>query len=357
MRIGFACKFVDTDLADYSKLNFKSTTARHLSSLSPEEARIKLTTLCKHNLSCLSQAAELLGSWPEPLRMFRMSGDVFPLFTHEVCHRFYARELYPELREELAKIGQKFRDSNTRVSFHPGQFTLLGTAKEGTLEASIQELEYHTLLLLDLGYSGWHDHGCAINIHGGSKSVGLSVVRRNLERLTPECRDFLTIENDEFSYGLKQLTEELGDVVAILPDLHHEWIYRGDYMQPEDTVLSAVEQSWRGVRPKMHCAFSRQEYMFFKRGTLEYVEPPERLETLREVMDRTGATRSELRQHGDTIWHPGAVRYYEQFTDRFDLMVEAKSKHTASLYLAQDMRAISSDTTWPSIPENLRRKE
>ena len=355
MRIGFACKFVDTELADYSKLNFKSTTVKHLSSLPPEEAREKLRRLCEHNLSCLEQIAAMLATWPEPLRMFRMSGDIFPLFTHAICNRFYTQELYPDLQGRLRLVGNKFREAEVRISFHPGQFTLLGTAREGVLEASIQELEYHTMLLLDMGYSGWHDLGCAINIHGGSKSVGLGLVRRNLERLSPECRDFLTIENDEFSYGLKQLVEELGDAVAILPDLHHEWIHRGDYVQPDDSALTAVEQSWRGVRPKLHCAFSRQEHYLFKKGTLEYVEAPESLESLRETIRRTGATKSELRQHSDNIWHPAAIRYYAQFTERFDLMVEAKDKHIASLYLAQDMRIIEPLAWFLPTPDNLRR--
>lgn len=353
MRIGFACKFVDTERANYSRLNFKSTTVRHLSTLSPEEARGKLTALCEHNLSCLDSIADLLASWPETLRMFRMSGDVFPLFTHEFCNRFYTRELYPQLVEILQSIGKKFRDNSIRVSFHPGQFTLLGTAKEGTLLSSIQELEYHTSLLLDMGYSGWHDHGCAINIHGGSKSVGLNTVRCNLERLTPECRNFLTIENDEFSYGLKQLVEELGDVVAILPDLHHEWIHRGEYVIHDDTLFNAVEQSWRGVRPKMHCAFSRQEHVLFKKDSLEHTPCPDGLETLQQVMERTGATKSALRQHSDNIWHPAVVQYYSGFTDRFDLMVEAKDKNVASDYLSRDLRLV--DPGLLEVPEFLRR--
>lgn len=300
----------------------------------------------------------MLSSWPEPLRMFRMSGDIFPLFTHEACNRFYVMELLPEFREQLRAIGDKFRQGEIRLSFHPGQFTLLGTAREGVLEASIQELEYHTMLLLDMGYSGWHDKGCAINIHGGSKSVGLGLVRRNLDRLTPECRDFLTLENDEFSYGLTQLVEELGDAVAIVPDLHHEWIYRGTYVQPDDPALEAAERSWRGVRPKLHCAFSRQEHYLFKKGSLDYVECADELESLKDVMARTGATKSDLRQHSDNIWHPDVIRYYAQFTNRFDLMVEAKDKHLASFYLAQDLRLVHADASWDAgvnAPEYLRR--
>lgn len=237
MRIGFACKFVDTHYANYSRMNFKSTTAKHLASLNPEAARQKLRSICLHNLTCLELAADTIAVWPEPLRMFRISGDLLPLFTHEVCHRYYTQELYPELKPLLALIGNKFRAAEIRVSFHPGQFTLLGTLKEEVVAASVDELEYHTMLLLDMGYSGWHDLGCAINIHAGAKAPGLGTVRRNLARLTPECRDFLTIENDEFSYGLTQLVEELGDEVAILPDLHHEWIYRGDYLPPDSSLL------------------------------------------------------------------------------------------------------------------------
>ena len=336
MRIGFACKFVDTPFANYSRLNFKSTTARHLSTLKPEVAREKLRSICLHNLSCLHLAAEVIGLWPATLRMFRMSGDLFPLFTHEVCHRYYSRELYPELREQLSVIGDKFRAAGIRVSFHPGQFTLLGTLKEEVVTASVLELEYHTQLLLDMGYSGWHDHGCAINIHGGSKSAGLGRVRQNLTRLTPECRDFLTFENDEFSFGMKQLVEEIGDEVAILPDLHHEWIFSGDYLPQDSSLLAAVEQSWRGVRPKMHCACSPVEH-YDPQGTTINRRGLEPLETVKAVQERTGATKAMLRQHADLIWHSGVEDYYGGFLERFDIMIEAKLKHAASERMAYNL--------------------
>lgn len=329
MRIGFACKFVDTHYAKYSSLNFKSTTARHLASLDPEAAREKLRTICEHNLRCLSLAADVISVWPAPLRMFRMSGDLFPLFTHEVCNRYYTRELYPALRAQLPGIGDKFRAADIRVSFHPGQYTLLGTAKEEVVKASVDELEYHAMLLLDMGYSGWHDQGCAINIHGGSKAVGLGMVRRNLGRLTPECLDFLTIENDEFSYGLTQLVEELGDVVAILPDLHHHWIHDGYYLPVDSPVLAAVEASWKGVRPKMHCSCSPAEYLYSGFVGYDHV-----LEPVKAVVERTGATRAQLRQHAHSIWHTGVAEYYGNFIERFDIMVEAKGKHCAAGALA-----------------------
>ena len=337
MRFGFACKFIDTNSADYSRLNFKTTTARHLSTLPPEVARDKLRSICQHNLSCLSLAVDTISLWPPQLRMFRLSGDLLPLFTHRTCHTFYARELYPEIKSRLSEIGERLREADIRVSFHPGQFTLLGTLKEEVVAASVEELEYHTMLLLDMGYSGWHDLGCAINIHAGSKSAGLGTVRRNLNRLTPECLNFLTIENDEFSYGLEQLVGELADEVAILPDLHHEWIHRGDYLPTDSPLLSEVEMSWRGVRPKMHCSCSPVGVYDPVGHLVGSTDSSSTLETVKAVQERTGSTRSMLRQHSDIIWHKGVVEYYGNFAERFDIMVEAKSKHVAAEMLAYDL--------------------
>ena len=324
MKIGFACKVYDEDKTVERLYNFNTTTVRAMRNLPAEQVRIRLQYLARSNLAKLQALITYVAALPEPLRMLRLSGDLFPLYTHEIAQDAYPNQGYAGI---LGHIGDAARAAGIRLSFHPGQFVVLGSQRESVVASSLVELEYHAWLLTSMGYSGWHDQGCAINIHAGSKTVPWSVLRHNIGLLSSECRNFLTLENDEFSRGLDELVSEMGDMVAIAPDLHHDWIYEGSYVQPDSGIIDAVVASWRGVRPKMHVAMSREEHI-----QRMYAESPEWMPDL-TTLQALGYTKSKLRQHSDGMWHPALCQYYQQFTHMFDLMVEAKHKQRAARQL------------------------
>lgn len=341
MRIGFACKYHSDDKAEQRLYNFSTTTWRALQQLSPSDRATKLHILCRDNLHKLSNLLAYVGALPPSLRMLRLSGDVFPLRTHPGTAETYRNLDLDDLSEILCQLGNFAREKDIRLSFHPGQFTVLGSRNERVVEDSIQELEYHAWLLTSMGYSGWHDHGVAINIHAGSKSVPLDVLRQNIGRLSENCRNFLTIENDEFSWDLVTLSRDLGETVAIVPDLHHEWIHSGIYVQPDSCVVRWVLDSWRGVRPKLHCAFSREDILS-EHVTLDVMPH------LAHLIRSLGLKRAELRKHSDSMWHPALMDYYAGFTGTFDIMVEAKHKQVAARQLYDHIQQ-RNDQRIPSI--------
>ena len=326
MKIGFACKYHSDDKQEQRRYNFSTTTWRALQQLEHGDRVDKLESLCEGNVGKLANLLVCVGSLPVEARMLRLSGDIFPLITHPGTTEVYQEIDVSGLRDLLRYLGSYARQMDIRLSFHPGQFTILGSSNPRVVEDSIRELEYHTWLLTSMGYSGWHDHGVAINIHAGSKSSSLGVLRQNIGQLSEACRNFLTIENDEFSWDLATLARDLGDIVAIVPDLHHEWIHCGHYAEPDSYVMDWVVESWRGVRPKLHCAFSREEILG-ERVTRDT------LPNLAYLTGVLGLKKSELRKHSDGMWHPALMDYYAQFTDRFDIMVEAKHKQVAAQQL------------------------
>lgn len=317
-KVGFACK-IHTGIKDTESLyNFNTTTVKAVSAKTLVDRVSKLQSLGLNNIYKLATLIKLVGEYPEARRMMRIGSDLLPLYTHPCAREAYADKTFVlESTKLLAEIGSYARNKNIRLSMHPGQFTVLGSFNQNTVEASIAELEYHTNIFMWMGYSGWHEYGTAINIHGGSGKVPLDVFVANMNKCSEQCRQFLTVENDEFSFDIRSLTT-ISTKISIVPDLHHEWIHNGHYLDRNDSLFEIVQESWRGVRPKLHCAMSREELLMNIVG----------IETLPSLNDclAMGLTKSALRAHSDSSWNKAIVAYYAQFLDEFDIMCEMKHK-------------------------------
>ena len=70
-----------------------------------------------------------------------------------------------------------------------------------------------------------------------------------------EARNSITIENDEFSWGI-EASLELEKHLALVLDIHHHWIKNEEYIQINDDRISRIINSWRGVRPTIHYSMS-----------------------------------------------------------------------------------------------------
>ena len=321
-KIGFACKFHSDTKTDADFFNFNTTTARFLNTLSDTEKVSKLHNLALGNIEKLERLLLYVNTLNEPLKMMRIGSDLFPMYTHAVSSEAYADyDFKIEVERKLGYLGEFARLHKIRLSMHPGQFTVLGSMNENTVQASIRELEYHTDIFRTMGYAGWHPDGLAINIHGGSGKVPLSIFINHVKRCSDDCRNWLTVENDEFSFDIKSLCT-ISDHIAIVPDLHHEWIRNGHYLDVTDRVFKIVLDSWRGIRPKLHCAMSRED--LFDTHTESLHKP-----VLHECLAK-GRTKSALRAHSDSSWNNALVEYYATFLPAFDIMCEMKWKQVGA---------------------------
>ena len=97
-------------------------------------------------------------------------------------------------------MGSLARDRNVRLSFHPGQFTVLASDNPDIVDRSIEEFEYHVDMARWMGY-GQTFQDFKINVHIAGRQ-GPDGIRRALQRMTPEARNCLTIENDEMTWGI-----------------------------------------------------------------------------------------------------------------------------------------------------------
>ena len=333
-RIGFCCKWIDTvDQLDGFKpkddallYNNRTTTVAWLNRQTVAVAEQRLWDIMEHNTDATLRLVERVGKLDGELRMVRLSSDMFPVYTESSWAYYYRLpDVEQEIATRMSKIGAAAREHDVRISFHPGQFCVLASDNDQTVVNSIREFEYHTDLARWMGYgNSFHDHGFKINVHISGRR-GPQGIRQAYSRLSPEARNLITIENEEYAYGLDSCLT-LGDILPIVFDTHHHWIHSGEYISPSDDRIAMVKDSWRGVRPALHYSISRESM-----GITDVSRPD--LSTLMEH----GHKKGTLRAHSDFMWNSSVNRYVGELWSDFDIQVEAKAKNLASFKLHAEL--------------------
>ena len=318
-RIGFACKIqTEHDKAD-ADLNTKSTTISYLQRQTEDAARSKLWGLLDHNVNAFYRQLKYVAKLPRNQRMFRITSDLLPAYTHDDYMPFYFQsDVVAKLEAHLSMCGEFARANDIRLSFHPGQFCVLASENPGVVENSITEFEYHADLIRYMGYGQkFQDFKC--NVHIGGKQGPQGIIAA-LKRLSPEARNTLTIENAEFTWGL-DASLELADHCALVLDIHHHWINSGEYINPTDPKFQRVVESWRGVRPVIHYSVSREDVLVDH-------DPLTRPDL--KQLKSSGFTAAKLRAHSDYYWNQEVNNWALTFSPVADIMCESKQKNLAS---------------------------
>ena len=331
-RIGFACKWIDRPdqvdgikpKDDAKEYNTRSTTVRWLNNQTREVAEQRLWDLMVHNTESTRKLVQRVGGLDAHLRMVRLSSDLLPVYTQHEWSYFWRRsDVIAYAERAFGQVGQLARDLGVRLSFHPGQFTVLASANPGIVERSIEEFEYHNDMIRWMGYGKtFQDFKCNVHISGKQGPQGIIDV---LPRLSPEARNTLTIENDEMTWGL-DASLELVDHCALVLDIHHHFIKTGEYIDVNDDRFSRVIDSWRGVRPVIHYSVSRED-LLTEHGS--DVKPD--LDMLLEQ----GYKKQKLRAHSDFYWNQAVNDWALTFLERADIMSESKGKNLASFKIAE----------------------
>ena len=300
-RIGFACKWIDhagqtngvkpTD--NCKQYNTGSTTVAWLGRQRQDVAEQKLWDLMVDNIESIRKLVIKVGEQDEHLRMVRLGSDLLPVYTH-ADWRYYWRQ--PDVirycEKHFGEIGRRARDRDVRLSFHPGQFTVLASDNPDIVERSIEEFEYHATMAAWMGF-GRSFQDFKINVHISGRQ-GPDGIRKAYQRLSPEARNCITIENEENSWGLDDCLE-LHDLVPIVLDIHHNWIREGSYIDVDsDDRVKRVMDSWRGIRPTCHYSVSREDYLVGHDANVL----PDHTQLLSQ-----GYKKQKLRAHSDFYWN------------------------------------------------------
>lgn len=326
-RIGFACQYRHPDrtlTASELKLiegpfNPRTTTLRWLDGVAPGVAHDKLVEIIRHNLAAQLRLLAFVAQLPPTLHMLRLSSDLLPFYSHPKVAAFYQDPAIQRMLEEgFAAIGEAARAADIRLSFHPGQFCVLGSDNPGVVENSLAEFEYHADMIRMMGYGRrFQDLKCNVHIAG---RLGVAGTRAVWPRLSEVARNCITFENDEKTYGLDDCLQ-MADLAPVVLDIHHLWIHEGDYIAPDAPRVQRVIDSWRGVRPTMHYSQPQEQLQEqgFDAGHKLLIPA-----LLKQMPKR------DLYAHSDQMWNLWTNAYAAQFLARFDIMLEARHKNVAT---------------------------
>lgn len=324
-RVGFACKIQAEHDKPEKTLNTSTTTLTWLNSQPKDKAIDRLWTIMQNNCEVLKRQINWVGQLPNTQRQFRLSSDLFPCYTHDNWTWFYFQsDVIDYLEKHLGNLGQAARSNDIRLSFHPGQFCVLASDNDETVENSITEFEYHTDIARYMGYGKlYQDFKCNVHISGKRGPQGII---KALKKLSKEARNILTIENAEYTWGLEH-SLELVKHCALVLDIHHHWIYSmGEYISSQDPKLEQIKESWRGVRPVIHYSVSREDCLVD--------HDPDELPDYKQLT-KIGFTSSKLRAHSDYYWNNSVNNWASSFSENFDIMCESKQKNLASKNFAK----------------------
>lgn len=328
-KIGFACKFSELhptkgviSIPDY---NCKSTTIAWLNRQSIRISEEKLIDIAKHNITSIKKVVDHLSTLPPELRMFRISSDVLPAYTHPKFQPFWqSTNTQDQLERWMAPIGETARANNVRLSFHPDQFVVLASDRPDVVNKSIEEFEYHVDMARFMGY-GKTFQDMKINVHISGRQ-GPEGIRKAYQRLSPEARNTITIENEENAWGLDDCLT-LSDLLPIVLDIHHHWCREGEYLAVTEERVQRVIDSWRGIRPTLHYSVSREDILV---GHCVDTLP------CRDSLIASGTNKQKLRAHSDYYWNNAVNKWAMTFNDKFDMMCESKAKNLASFKLYEE---------------------
>ena len=194
------------------------------------------------------------------IKVFRITSCLFPWGSE------YNIDDLPDIEKishNLSLAGKIARDSNQRLSFHPGPFNILSSPKDHVVKNSYTDLEMHGKIFDMMGMP--RNHWSKINIHVGAsygdREKSLSRFCKNFEGLSDSVRSRLTVENDDKGslYSTKMLYDgvyrKIG--VPIVFDSHHFECGPKD-VDYEESLLLAIDSWPKEVRPQCHHSNSRK---------------------------------------------------------------------------------------------------
>lgn len=189
------------------------------------------------------------------IKVYRLSSDMFPHKSNPRAEDYSFDFALALLKE----IGMRSKLYNQRLTFHPGQYNVIGTPTREVFEKTIGDLSCHAEILDLMGL----DQNSVMVIHGGGtykdKQGTIDRWCSQYQELPESVRRRLVLENCEKNFSIIDCLEVSKRVnIPVVFDTHHFECYKllhpdEEFMIP-DAYISDILESWkrRGIKPKFH---------------------------------------------------------------------------------------------------------
>jgi UV DNA damage endonuclease len=162
----------------------------------------------------------------------------------------------------LKGAGSLVQKYEQRVGFHPGQFCVLPSPSQKTVDASIKELDQSAFILDTMGLPVNQFYPMNIHVGGsyGDKEAAILRFIENFKLLSPSAQSRLILENDDkpaqYSVSdLYRIYQAIGTPITF--DYHHHRCYN-DPMSEEEAIRLAASTWPEGIRQLCHYSSAKK---------------------------------------------------------------------------------------------------
>lgn len=189
------------------------------------------------------------------IRVFRLSSELFPHKTNPNVEDYS----YDFAHDLLRDIGKLSKQLGQRLTFHPGQYNVVGTPNDDTFQKTYNDLKYHADVLDLIGL----DNNSVMVVHGGGIYGDKEETKKrwcdNFAKLPENVKKRLVIENCERIFSIQDcldISEKIN--IPVVFDTHHYVCY--NLLHPDDQIneieyyIPDILKTWdrRQIKPKFH---------------------------------------------------------------------------------------------------------
>ena len=285
MSIGYACLTVGVPDTKLSTTIQKNAT----------EERLK--ELIENNLNSLEKMIDF--NIANGIQLFRISSGLIPFGSSPVNQLDWVSLFANKFKE----IGNKIHSHKIRVSFHPGQYTVLNSPISDVVERAIEDLHYHVDVLEALGTDCTNKVILHIGGVYGDKESAIERFITTYETLEQRIKDRLIIENDDRLYTVEDVLyiSKRCSIPVVYDNLHNA-INPANLEHDDAYWIQQTKSTWKEKDGRQKTHYSQQD--------------PEK---------RAGG-------HTATIYLAPFLDYYHQVNgSKIDIMLEVKDKNLSAV--------------------------
>jgi UV DNA damage endonuclease len=249
-RIGYPC--INIELQSGQGIY----TNRHCIKKTFEAQRETLELVSKLALENCKDLVKII-QWNERtgIKFFRMSSNMFPWMSE---YEITDLPDWPMIEKNLQLAGKLAMQYGQRLEFHPGPFNVLASLNGFVVTKTIKELNQHSQIMdvMGLPANRWAQINIHVNTTQGGKEDCAERFCRNFEKLHPNTKSRLVVENDDkpSQYSVADLYQliymKIG--VAITFDSHHHKFCSGN--MDHETAARLAASTWGSIPAGFHFA-------------------------------------------------------------------------------------------------------